>query len=435
MDQREARNELRKGINLSRSNKPSEGISYLQKALEKFSDYGDVKRTAQTLLEIGKSYFQMNENQLSYDSYYNALELYKEEDDLIGQGHSYAGMALVEEKKKRYDESRKLYQNAINKFNKAKDYENESNITSHLASVMESQGAYQEALYEYERSIEINILNKNPAKELHHYGRIKNLKAKIKENSTNRGQLLILIGYLGLLIFGELVTTYSFKEFGLVIHFGILIALIVHSSMSKSYPYATLLRSMIVLPIIRIIGLTMPLMNIPTLYLFPIIAIPLFSSSIVLMRVQHITRIRVGLIWGNLRTQFAIAITGFFLGAIEFVILRPLPLIHTFDATNLIIGGIILLISTGLAEELLFRGIIQKNTEDILGFGVGLLYTSLLFTSLHIGWDSIIDLIFVFIVALFYGYAFQKTRSIFGITLSHGISNSILFLVMPFLVI
>ena len=62
----------------------------------------------------------------------------------------------------------------------------------------------------------------------------------------------------------------------------------------------------------------------------------------------------------------------------------------------------------------------------------GLLYTALLFTALHIGWNSFPDLIFVFAVAMFYGYAFQKTRSIVGITLSHGISNTFLFLIVPF---
>jgi len=63
---------------------------------------------------------------------------------------------------------------------------------------------------------------------------------------------------------------------------------------------------------------------------------------------------------------------------------------------------------------------------------MGLLYTSLLFTALHIGWNSFYDLIFVFSVALFYGYTFQKTRSIVGVTLSHGISNTFLFLIIPF---
>jgi uncharacterized protein len=432
---REAQRELEKGMDLTQKGEFFNALQHMQNALELFSNAGNSEKTADTLLEMGKTYCQMNENDFARESYYNALELYKDTEDVIGEGYVYVGMAELQEKLKRHDEARKLYQKAIKKFKKAGDHEKESKVVSHLASSLEAQGAYHDAIYEHERSIEINQKEKDPAGELYNYGRILKLEKKIKSNRPSITEFLILIVYLGLLVIGELVTTYSNKEIGLIIHFFVLIALLVQSSMSKSYTYATLLRSMMILPIIRIIGLTMPpAMDMPMLYTFLIIAIPLFAASYALMKVQGINRKRVGLVKGNLKVQFIIALTGPFLGFIEYNILHPLPLIHTFDAFNLLLGGIILLIATGLAEELLFRGIIQKNAEDVLGMGIGLLYTSLLFTSLHIGWNSAQDLLFVFGVAMFYGYAFQKTRSLLGITISHGISNSVLFLVMPFLI-
>jgi membrane protease YdiL (CAAX protease family) len=152
------------------------------------------------------------------------------------------------------------------------------------------------------------------------------------------------------------------------------------------------------------------------------------------MRNQRLNREKVGLILGNIPVQLLIALTGLALGFIEFLILKPQPLISTFSMIPLLVAIVILIISTGFAEELLFRGILQRNAENVVGKAFGLLYTSLLFTCLHIGWHSFLDLIFVFIVAMFYGYMFQKTRSIVGITLSHGLSNSVLFLVMPFVV-
>lgn len=431
---RKAQRELEKGIDLKDKGEFLDALYHMQNALEIFSDAGNAEKTADTLLEMGKTYCQMGENDFAQESYYNSLELYKDTKDLIGEGYAYVGMAEIQEKRKRYDEARNTYHKAIKKFKKAGDSEKESKVLSHLASTLESQGAYHDAIYEHERSIEINKKEKDLTGELYNYGRILKLENKIKANKPTASEFLILIGYLGLLVLAELVTTYSNKEIGLMIHFSILFALLIQSSFTKSFTYATLLRSMMVLPIIRIIGLTMPLMNIPTLYLFPIIAIPLFASSIAFMKIQGMNRKRVGLIIGNLKVQIIIALTGPFLGFIEYNILHPLPLIHNFDITNLLFGIIVLTISTGLAEELLFRGIIQKNAEDVLGMGIGLLYTSLLFTSLHIGWNSITDLIFVFSVAIFYGYSFQKTRSILGITISHGLSNSVLFLVMPFFI-
>lgn len=80
-------------------------------------------------------------------------------------------------------------------------------------------------------------------------------------------------------------------------------------------------------------------------------------------------------------------------------------------------------------------GYYQKNAENVFGKLSGLLYTALIFTTMHIGWKSFPDMIFVFCVAIFYGYAFQKTRSLSGVTLSHGLSNTFLFIVVPFMML
>ena len=261
---------------------------------------------------------------------------------------------------------------------------------------------------------------------------IQEVSSKRSKVKTTRNEKILAVGYLIALIIAELCVTFLNKEVGLVLETVILFALLLNSSFNVSYNYSVLLRSMMVLPMIRIIGLSIPLMQVPALYWFPVIAVPLFAASYTIMKSQGLTRKHIGLIWGNKKIQLLIALTGIFLGTIEYLILQPKPLIATLNPVNLIIASIILIISTGLAEELLFRGIIQKNAENVFGTILGLLYTALLFTALHIGWNSFYDLIFVFSVALFYGYAFQKTRSIVGVTLSHGLSNTFLFLIVPF---
>ncbi|MGB9980546.1 lysostaphin resistance A-like protein [Methanobacterium sp.] len=250
----------------------------------------------------------------------------------------------------------------------------------------------------------------------------------------SRVQFLILMGYLFAIIAAEVMTTYFNIEIGLLIHSIILFMLLVHSSLEKSPKFSNILTCMIAIPMIRIIGLSIPLLQVPTLYWFPVIAIPLFVSAIFIIRVQKTNLKTLGLNFGNIPVQLTIGFTGIILGFIEYQILHPKPLIAQFNMESLLFAGIILLISTGFAEELLFRGIIQRNAENLLGKILGLLYTSLLFTSLHIGWQSLFDLFFVFGVAMFYGYIFQRTRSLFGVTLSHGLSNTVLFLIMPFIV-
>jgi hypothetical protein len=256
------------------------------------------------------------------------------------------------------------------------------------------------------------------------------------ETGFPREYAVTLVFYLLALITAELLTTYVNKIWGLSAHTIILFILLVNAAMVESEDFSNLLRSMMPIPIIRIVGLSIPMMQIKPLYWFPIVAIPLFAASIVIMRRQNLSLKDVGVFMGdyrdNYRVQFFIAITGFFTGIIEFFILRPDPLIAQFTPVLLIGGFIVLLLSTGLAEELLFRGILQKNTMKLIGPAWGLLYTSLIFTTMHIGWIYFADLVFVFSVAMFYGFCLIKTKSIIGITMAHGISNSMLFLVMPF---
>ena len=61
-----------------------------------------------------------------------------------------------------------------------------------------------------------------------------------------------------------------------------------------------------------------------------------------------------------------------------------------------------------------------------------IIYISVMFAVLHTGYKSAIDVTFVFGVGIFFSWIVFRTSSILGVTLAHGIANSLLFLVMPF---
>jgi hypothetical protein len=85
-----------------------------------------------------------------------------------------------------------------------------------------------------------------------------------------------------------------------------------------------------------------------------------------------------------------------------------------------------------LLEEMIFRGLLQRSAGDALR-RMGVVYVALLFAVLHIGYQSLADFCFVLLVGLFFGWVVQRTRSLLGVTLSHGLTNITLFLIMPFL--
>jgi membrane protease YdiL (CAAX protease family) len=432
MVQKDVKEFLEMGSKLHELGGLEEALTYYLKALDYLKNSEDKKTEADALLEVGNIYIEREDYKNGQEYYEKSLEAYTTAEDETGEGYALTGIGLILEKLGRFVDARRYYIDALNKFEEKDDRERQAVIRSLIAGTYESQGAWEDALIEYKRSSKIFGNIGNHEKKARIDKLIEGITGKRSKTQTTRNEKISAVIYLIGLIVAELIVTLLNKEVGLVLETVILFALLLNSSFNVSYNYSVLLRSMMVLPMIRIIGLSIPLMQVQPLYWFPIIAIPLFAASYTIMKSQGLTRSHIGLIWGNKKVQLLIALTGIFLGTIEYMILQPKPLIATLNPTTLIIASIILIISTGLAEELLFRGIIQKNAENVYGTILGLLYTSLLFTALHIGWDSFYDLIFVFGVAMFYGYAFQKTRSIVGVTLSHGISNTFLFLIVPF---
>jgi uncharacterized protein len=409
-----------------------DALTYYQKALDYLKNSDDAKTEADVLLEVGNIYVERDDLENGYKYYQSSLEAFKKAEDYTGEGYALTGIGFILEKQDRIVEARENYFDAVKKFEEKNDQERVATVLSLIAGTYEAQGAWEDAIIEYKRASSIFKKIGNHGKKQEIDILIDDIQDKRSITGTTRNEKIIAILYLIGLIIAEISVTYINKEAGLVIEMVILFALLLNSSLNVSYNYSVMLRSMMILPMIRIIGLSIPLMQIQPLYWFPIIAVPLFAAVYTIMKSQGLTRKHVGLIWGNKKVQFLIALTGIFLGTIEYTILQPKPLIAVLDPVTLITASIILIISTGFAEELLFRGILQKNAENVFGTIVGLLYTALLFTALHIGWNSFNDLIFVFSVALFYGVAFQKTRSIVGITLSHGLSNTFLFLIIPF---
>jgi membrane protease YdiL (CAAX protease family) len=409
-----------------------DALTYYQKALAYLKNTDEKKTEADALLEIGNVYVELENYQLGQEYYEKSLNAYQEVNDISGEGYALTGIGLVLGKVGRFVDGRGYYIAALNKFEERNDQERTAIVHSLLGDTYESQGAWEDAIIEYKQSSSIFKKIGDDQRKHRIDKLIDGIQDKRSKTKTTRNEKVIALLYLLSLICAEVCVTYVNKEAGLVIEMVILFALLLNSSLDVSYNYAVMLRSMMVLPLIRIIGLSIPLMQIQPLYWFPIIAVPLFAAVYTIMKAQGLTRKHVGLVWGNKKLQFLIALSGIFLGTIEYTILQPKPLIAVLDPVTLISASIILIISTGLAEELLFRGIIQKNAENVFGTAAGLLYTAFLFTALHIGWNSFPDLIFVFSVAIFYGYTFQKTRSIVGITLSHGISNTFLFLIVPF---
>jgi membrane protease YdiL (CAAX protease family) len=253
-----------------------------------------------------------------------------------------------------------------------------------------------------------------------------------KTTTSSKGSVLPFWLYFLAITSAELLTVFLNPWAGIVCQGIILFAFIVQPGFIAEPRRRYLILGLSLVPLIRIISLSLPLINLLQIYWFPIIYAPLLAAAVAVMWVVGLKPGDVGLVKRGLPLQIVVGVvTGVAFGIVEYLILRPDPLVISFTLEQIWMPAVILLVSTGFVEELIFRGVLQELVEPPMG-GWGIVYISLIFAVLHIGFFSLLDIVFVLFIALFYAAVRKKTGSLFGVTLSHGTANGVLFLVAPF---
>jgi membrane protease YdiL (CAAX protease family) len=231
----------------------------------------------------------------------------------------------------------------------------------------------------------------------------------------------------------EVLTVYLQIMAGVICHGVLLVVFVVQAALAPDCAQRNLLMSLCLAPLIRILSLSMPLAPIPQIYWYLLIYGPLLAATIIVMLNAGLVPRDVGLVSRGWPRQIVLGIViGLGLGVLEYIILRPVPLATSFTLVGVLVPAFILTITTGFVEELVFRGVMQTLSDRVMPLW-SVLYVSLIFAVLHIGHYSVVDVVFVFLVALLFTAIMKRTGSLLGVTLAHGIANSMLYCVMPFL--
>lgn len=255
----------------------------------------------------------------------------------------------------------------------------------------------------------------------------------VEENYSKRAVIYVFI-YLALIAAAEGLSSNFFEvRSGLIFHSIILVGLILHSALIHDQSEQRLYLTLAFAPLIRLVSLSIPLKNIPMMYWYFLVGAPIFISIILVSRYTGYNLKQIGFNLHGWPGQILFGFVGIGLGYFEYVILRPAPLIKELTWSEIWLPALILVIFTGLLEEVIFRGLMQQAFSRLLGRWNGLVYVSALFAVMHVGYKSLGDVAFVFGVAMLFGLLVSYTGSILGATIAHGLTNITLFLVFPFL--
>ena len=132
--------------------------------------------------------------------------------------------------------------------------------------------------------------------------------------------------------------------------------------------------------------------SLPWFFLSQELLLPAVYSAVLALCTWHIYRKNISLRDIGLRRDKMLkyVLIGILLGAplgiIEYFIITPSAAFLAFEIKYLLRDLVYMVVFVGIGEELLFRGLVQRDMMNLLGWKWGLLGASLLFMVMHVTW-------------------------------------------------
>ena len=253
------------------------------------------------------------------------------------------------------------------------------------------------------------------------------------------GSILIACAYTAALAGAEAALASAGPIEGAAAYAAILAVLLTHSFISErgatgssSDSASMLLPALALVPLLRILSLTMPVRELPDVYWYAVTGAPLLVALGLLARAQggEWARSVVPLAWSPV--QALIAMLGVPLSLQAYLILRPDPVVEQARLGPIFGACLILFAFAAVPEELLFRGVLLRVLSDVFGTLGGVLLASALFTIVYIGSLSVGYVVFSAAVGLLFCWCVRSTSSLVGVTLAHTLLLVGLLVVWPF---
>jgi len=259
---------------------------------------------------------------------------------------------------------------------------------------------------------------------------------QIEGVAFSRWQVAVLIAIGVAISLCEWVFAYQNVAYGIIIALALVVVIyIMVSVLHLDRRIVKCAESLILIPLYILFTSSLPWSFINQQYLLPAV-----YSTILALCLWHIHHNNLSLkqILGfskeKLLKYFLMGLViGAPLGLGEYFILHPAPSFPSFEIRYFFRDVVYMLLFVGLAEELLFRGLIQQDFSEAFGWKWGLLTASLLFAVMHLTWRSLPELGFVFAAGLILGALYLKTKSLVAPIIAHAANNVMLVAVLPYI--
>ncbi|MFC1932386.1 lysostaphin resistance A-like protein [Chloroflexota bacterium] len=260
------------------------------------------------------------------------------------------------------------------------------------------------------------------------------VRGKISASSKAYSVLLISLICLGI-TFCEWVFAYQDVAYGIILAlFLALVIYLVIPVIRLGQPFTDSVESLVLIPLYILFT-----SSLPWFFLSQELLLPAVYSAVLALCGWHIYRKNISLRDIGFRRERLAKYTligilvGVPLGAAEYFIITPVAAFPTFEIKYLMRDLAYMVLFVGVGEEVLFRGLVQRDMANLMGWKWGLLGASVMFGVMHLTWRSIPELGFTFVAGFIFGYFYYRTGSLTAPIVAHGVGNTVLVAVMPYL--
>lgn len=252
--------------------------------------------------------------------------------------------------------------------------------------------------------------------------------------SSISSTIFILIIFIAITV-SEYIFAYRDVTYGIVLSLFITLSIYVFVSVVfMREDYVRSAESLALIPLYVLFTSSLPWFFLNQQYLLPAVYSVIMALCLWHMNEHHIDFRKLGFTRDN-ALKYALMGLLFAIpsGFLEYLILTPAPATPFFDVKYLLRDIIYMVFFVGLAEELLFRGLIFNDLKRIFGWRSALLGQGALFGIMHMTWRSPLEIAFTFAAGLVLGYIYYRTKSLVGPISMHAVNNILLVSIFPYM--
>ncbi|OPX81375.1 MAG: CAAX amino terminal protease self- immunity [Methanosaeta sp. PtaB.Bin005] len=231
-----------------------------------------------------------------------------------------------------------------------------------------------------------------------------------------------------LILLAEILIFYGKPEAAMPIHALNLVFLSLSTIFVNNRTYPALM----LLPLFRLLNVAMPVFFHLTLYSYVLVYAPMFIPMYMILKERFITAEEAGLTFERFWFFLPVSISmGLALGWGEYMVIKPQMLVVDNDLQQMLILALTMIFFVGIVEEFVFRSSLQTVLQERIGLIGGLVLASVIFGFMHSGYHLTLELLYVSLAGLAFGVLFWLSKSLPVVSLSHGVTNISLFLIVP----